>query len=496
MKQKEPLSRKLTLGIFYLLSSSLFSLGINVITVGFIARSFGVENFGLYSAIFSFVGLFQFLSDFGLNKSLLKSGSTDITKAQISFGNALFLKTVLIFPLLFLITFFGLLSGYREKEILILILFAVSLIFDGYGTIFSSIRRILGSFKLVSFFRILKTIINLVIVIAALKLNNSVLSLAFANMILNFVVFVISLINTVFLLKPKLRLRLIRDFFGDSIIFSLNDFFLNIYGRLSTVLLSLFYDLHTVGIYGAAARFTKIANLLPNQIKFALLPTMYRILEDRENEPEKGRAGEPQKEQKVFIILLKYMIILSTLLVIYIFFFSDFIIHAIFGRKYDLAIPLVKLFSFFIYFRFVETPFHLFYIGLNEHKKMVYLQGISSLVNLVLNLILIPVYSGAGACYATIISEIIFATTLIINGSKYLIWHWGQVFSMFLKPIICGLLSIGVLTVFLYKINIFVQLFSLTVIYTLLLFGLKVFDKMDKEFFLKIFNSRKIVENI
>ena len=483
MKSKEPLTRKLTFGIFYLLSSSFATLGINVVTVGFIARALGVENFGLYSAIFSFVGLFQFLSDFGLNKTLLKFGSTDTAQAQISFGNALFVKSILAIPTILLITFLGFLSGYRSNEILILLLFAISLIFESYGTVFSSIRRILGSFKLVSFFRILKSAINLIIIIIAFSVQNSVLSLALANAILNFVIFIISLINTVLLLKPKLRIRLIRDFFGDSIIFSLNDFFLNIYVRLSTVLISLFYDLHTVGIYSAAVRFTRIANLLPNQVRFALLPTMYKILDNNKEE----------KSKMVFITLLKYMIIFSTPLALSILFFSDSIIHLIFGRKYDLSIPLVNLFSLFIYLRFVETPFNLFYIAMNKHKNMVYFQGITTLLNVILNLMLIPKYSVYGACYATLISETFFSLLLVIMGGKYLIWRTRDVFNMLLKPTISGLIGVGIITVFLSKVNIFIQVTLLLICYFLLLLVLRVFNKSDLDLFKKIFLKQKEV---
>src|SRR3990167_662145 len=261
MKKKESLSRKLTFGVFYLLSSSIANLGISVITVGFIARALDVENFGLYSAILSFVGLFQFLSDFGLNKTLLKFGSTDRAKAQVSFGNALFLKSILSVPTLILIALFGYFAGYRNEEFIILILFGIGLILDSYATVFSSIRRILGSFKLISFFRIVKGIINLIIIFAALNIQNSVLSLAWAVMLLSLIVFILSLINTVMLLKPKLNLALIKEYSKDSVLFSFNDFFLNIYGKISTVLLSFFYEFQIVGIYSAAVRFTKIANL-------------------------------------------------------------------------------------------------------------------------------------------------------------------------------------------------------------------------------------------
>lgn len=485
MSRKEPLSRKLTFGIFYLLSSSIVSLGINVITLSFIARVLGVENFGLYSAIISFVGLFQFLTDFGLNKTLLKFGSTDLKKAQISFGNALLVKSFLIFPLFLVLLFFGLLSGYRGKELLVLFLFALSLVLDSFGTVFSSIRRILGSFKLISFFRVIRNLINLVVIVIALSVNNSVLSLAFANTVLSLIVFLVSLLNTVLLLKPKIRTSLIRDFFKDSLIFSLSDFFLNVYARISTVLLSFFSDLHSVGIFSAALRFTRIANLLPNQVKIALLPTIYRVLENS------GSTNSTQSSKKIFLVLLKYMIIFATPVVLSIYFFSEPIIHFVFGRKYDLSIPLLKLFSLFIYLRFLETPFTLFYIGMHKNKVMLYFQGATSFLNVVLNLVLIPAYSLYGACAATLVSESIFSVMLVCLGVRYLIWGIWDVTRFLIKPTISGFLSIFVVGTFLSSLHVIFQVLFLFVLYSLFLFVLKAFDSRDKELFSKIFDYKK-----
>lgn len=483
MKQN-PLSRKLTFGIFYLLSSAVTTVALNVVLVGFIARTLGVENFGLYSTIISFVGLFQFLSDFGLNRTLLKFGSTNITNAQFSFGNALFLKTILVIPTFALVTFFGYLAGYRNDEILIFELFTLTMVLESYGMVFSSIRRILGDFKLVSFFRVLKAIINLLIVIVALSINNSVLYLAFASVLLNVIIFFISLVNSVLLLKPKLKLELMKDFFKDSTIFSFSDFFVGIYAKISTVLLSFFSSLHSVGIFSAAIKFTNVANLFPNQVRFALLPTIYRILEN-------DKVKESKDQKRVFKIIFKYMIIFATPFVISIFLFSDSIIRLIFGIKYDLSIPLVNLFSLFIYFRFIQAPFNLFYIAMNKHKNMVVFQAITSVVNLILNLMLIPKYSAFGASIATVVSEGLLLIIIVTSGTKYLVWNLKDIFLAMYKPLTAGLISL----VFIYslligKVNLFFQMFFLLLAYFLFLFAIKTFNKDDKELFVKIFNKK------
>ena len=481
MSKKEPLSRKLAFGIFYLLSGSSTSLILKVITLGYIARTLEVEKFGLYSAIFSFVYLFQFICNFGLNKALLKLGSINSEKAQISFGNALFIKSILAIPTLATITLLGLMAGYRSEELVILEYFSIGLILDSYASVFGSIRRILGSFKLISFLRVLQAAINLLIIFIALSINNSVLSLALATMLLSFVIFIISLSNTLFLLKPKLQLSLLSEFFKDSAIFSFSDFFSNVYARIGVVLLSFFNNLHLVGIYSAAIRFTRIANLLPAQIKFALLPSLYRMFEE----------DSEQRQKRVFKIILKYMVIFATPLAISIYFFSDTIIHIVFGKKYDLAIPLVQLFSIFIYLRFLETPFNLFYTAMHKHVQFVSFQGITSFLNVVLNIVLIPLYSVYGACASTLISEASFALMVIFNGEKH-IWSTKDVFTAILKPLVAGIISLVIITTLLIKINVFIQILFLLLLYLVFLLITKTFNKEDKELLLKIFSTKKL----
>ncbi len=478
---KEPLSRKLTFGIFYLLSSTIATVGLNVLLVGFVARKLGVENFGFYSAIISFVGLFQFLSDLGLNRTLLKFGSTNILNAQFGFGNALFLKTIFIIPTFILVTLLGYIAGYKSNEIIIVELFTLTMVLDSFGTVFSSIRRILGDFKLVSFFRVFKTVINLIVVVIALSVNNSVLYLAIASVILNAITFIISLINSVLLLKPRLKLELMKEFFKDSAIFSLSDFFVGIYAKISTVLLSFFTNFHMVGIFSAAIKFTNIANLFPNQIRFALLPTMYRILENKKHE-------ESGDQKRIFKIIFKYTVILATPFVILIFLFSDPIIHLIFGKKYELSIPFVKLFSLFIYFRFIQSPFKLFYVAMHKNKEMVYFQAIASFVDLILNLILIPGYKAFGATMATIFSEGLFLIIIMLSGLQYSIWKLKDAVSIIFKPTVAGAISMFIAYAFLInKVNLFFQIFVVLLMYLLILFVARTFNRQDKEFLTKIF---------
>ncbi|MBI1858692.1 MAG: flippase [Candidatus Melainabacteria bacterium] len=504
MRKKQSLSKKLFFGIIYLFSSSIITIGIKVVTIAYIARRLGVEQFGLYSALIAFIGLFQFISDFGLNKTLLKYGSKNLHQASISFGNALFAKSILILPLLICVGISGYFAGYNNDTYLSLMLFATSMIFDSYAHVFSSIRRITGSFKLISFFRIVKTLVTLAVYVYVLYVYNSVFVLALATLLLTMFMFVVSLINTVMLLKPRLKLSILKDFFQDSILFSLNDLFINIYARIGIVILSFFNELFVVGVYSAALRFTKIAILLPRQIRFAMLPTMYRLLDDKSSIEEKIEPIDPEvddvaissealiegdlkKSKKVFNLMLKYMSFFSTPVAILIFYFSESIIHLIFGSKYDSSIPFVQLFTVFIFFRFIETPFGLYYLGLNRHKDLIILQGIASAINILLCFLLIPSLAGFGAAMSTNISEIIFVVLVLFFGIQFKIWDVVGSLSRICLPFIVGLVSLFITVKTCGSVNIIVQLFVFALSYLCLLIVSRQFGKEDTRFFKKVF---------
>ena len=131
---------------------------------------------------------------------------------------------------------------------------------------------------------------------------------------------------------------------------------------------------------------------------------------------------------------------------------------------------------------------------MHKHKNMVYFQGFTSFLNIVLNLILIPIYSLYGACYSSLISETFFALSLIIVGSKYLIWHFKDVFSMLVKPTLSGFASILLTIILLNKTNIFIQVLFLIICYFVLLFAIKTFNKKIRSCFLRFLKGEKILQ--
>lgn len=493
MSKHESLSRKLTLGILYLFSSTTLSGLFTIITLSVTARILGVENFGLYNAFLSIVGLFQFITNLGVNRILLKEGAKNFENAKTSFGNALLFKAIVIVPIILVIILISKHSGYTGNSLLAIVLFGFSLIFDSYGTLFISLRRILGDFKVISIFRVIRSIINLLSVIIALKIDNSVLSLSIATLIVSLISFTGALANSISLLKPKLNLKELWELIEDSIIFGLNDFFSKLYLRASIVLLSMYADLYSVGIFSAGIRFTKFSFIFAKQVRVAILPTMYRILDEKDDDviSESKNLIESNKDRssRVFKTMLKYMVLISVPLSLIMFFYSSELINIIFGSKYKASTPIVKLLSVFIFLRFIQTPFTLFYLGLNRHKSMVVLQAISCIFLIMCSYVFIPKHHSFGACYAVNISELIFSALLIIYGFKFNIWKIFDLIKFIVLPFLTGITSIYITSRFFNFILI--EFFIFIFLYFVFLLATGQLNKRDKDLISKIIFHKK-----
>ena len=132
---------------------------------------------------------------------------------------------------------------------------------------------------------------------------------------------------------------------------------------------------------------------------------------------------------------------------------------------------------------------------MHKHKNMVYFQAITSIVNLVLNLMFIPKYSAFGASIAIVVSEGLLLIIVIVSGTKYVAWNLKDVFFMLSKPTIAGLIALGLTYgLLISKTNLFLQIFFLLSSYFLFLFAVKTFSKDDKELFIKIFMKKSALQ--
>jgi O-antigen/teichoic acid export membrane protein len=227
---------------------------------------------------------------------------------------------------------------------------------------------------------------------------------------------------------------------------------INIYYTFDTILLGLMDKPEVVGWYNAAYKvmmlFVGIAGLL--QMAFA---PFFASQKDNQKLFKRGMSG--------FAVILMS---LSALICGTLFLGSHDLIKFLYGNDYLKSIPIIRFLSIALIFIYLGTVFlaPLLFTGFQKYYLLSVLIGAVS--NIILNLILIPIWSYKGAAIATISSNFIIAV------SGFIFFARGFYFDRHLiKNILIGIAILGLVLFIIYKlqlssllaVTLFVLLFSL-----------------------------------
>lgn len=166
-----------------------------------------------------------------------------------------------------------------------------------------------------------------------------------------------------------------------------------LYSNVDRVMLGYMVSERAVGIYSSAATLVEALSFLPLIICSSLYPTLIQS----KNLGEKIYQARLQKIYD-FITATAY----SSILVL--FPLSGFVIHTLYGESYQLAIPIFAIYLWSCIFNFLGIAQSKWIVNEGLQKFNFYSRLAGLIVNIGLNLILIPRYQGVGAAIATVIS--------------------------------------------------------------------------------------------
>lgn len=166
-----------------------------------------------------------------------------------------------------------------------------------------------------------------------------------------------------------------------------------IYTKIDQIMLGEMIDSNAVGIYSAAVRISEVWYFIPRTITSSVSPSIYAAKETDET-----------LYYKRIKKLLRLLVMLSIFIAVLITLFSKQIITMLFGYDYIAAVPVLSIHawaSLFVFLR-VGTATWFNAEGLNNFVLRRNLVG--AILNVILNLLFIPIYAELGAAVATLIS--------------------------------------------------------------------------------------------
>jgi PST family polysaccharide transporter len=190
--------------------------------------------------------------------------------------------------------------------------------------------------------------------------------------------------------KQKIAFELLRDSWP----LILTSFAIMIYMRIDQVMISQMLGNYALGIFSAAIRISEIWYFIPMIIASSIFPALVLSKESDE-------SLYYQRLQKIS----DYLAIFGLGIAFSITFLSPFIIHFLYGPFYESSASVLSLHVWAGVFVALGVVSGSWFVAENMQKYAFYRALSGAIINILLNLIMIPAYGPKGAAISTIISQ-------------------------------------------------------------------------------------------
>ncbi|MEO5287214.1 flippase [Limosilactobacillus allomucosae] len=426
-----------------------------IVTIPYVTRILGAQNYGKINFSNSIVNYFVLLASLGINSYAIREGAIlRENETQFKeFSNEVFsinvLSTVIAYVLLLLLLLVPQLIRYRK----LIVIQSLTIILTTIGA--DWINSVYEDYLYISVRYIIFQLISLLLLFSFVHEKNDYLIYAFimviatagGNVLNVFYIRKYTKLKFTFHIDWKKHLLPILILFGNQIA-------ITIYVNSDITMLGFLSNERSVGWYSLASKIYTVLQQMLNAILIVAVPRLSYYLGE----------NNFRKFNKLILNLRQALLVLIVPLMIFIFSFSDIIMDIVGGKQYiegnmalrilAITIPVSLLAA--LYTNCILLPHKL-------EQKILLITSIAAIINILLNIWLIPYGGATGAAITTLISEMIVAgwsyrISLKIVGPKMHMKNYKEYFSL-----IMGGLTVAITCYVLRKVLKIEPIFLITV---------------------------------
>ena len=393
----------------------------------YVARYLGPLRFGLLSYAISFTGLFIALATLGLDGIMVRELVRTPERKDELIGTAFWLKIGGAFLMWSgIVAAIPFTENNTQTNILIAII-AFGIIFQAFKVIDLNYQAEVKS-KFVVLAQIIQLVVSSAIKLVLISLSASLIWFAWVILIETIVLTIgliaIYLLSGNKILSWKWRWKIARQLLGDSWPLILSGMVISIYMKIDQVMIKEMLNAEQVGIYAAAVRLSEAWYFIPTAIISSIFPAII-------NAKKQAEKIYNERLQKLYALMLwmGVAIALPTTLM------ASWIIRVLYGDAFAPASEVLSIHIWsgvFVFLGFVNGR----WIIVENLQYIATIKNISgAVVNIVLNIVLIPKYGINGAAMATLFSVLVanHIVFLFINKARNIFTIQNK---SFLKPIL------------------------------------------------------------
>lgn len=458
---------KLLKNYFYQFFYQFLNLLVPLITLPYITKTLGAENYGLYVYSFTIISYLILITDFGLRVYGSRKISyirNNLSKKTNVFWEIFFTKLILTLVVLIvsIVVFFCKklsLIYWIQLIMLVISIFDISWFYQG-----------IEEFKEVAIRNLIIKIMYIILVFLFVKnqnnLNIYILIVIITNFIGNLILY-ISLNKQI--LKPNLKNLQLKATLKESIHLFLPEMAIKFYTSMDRIMLGYFLLKKDVSYYDIANKFLIIIMIGITTCGSVMLPKISNLFYENKFDEIKKLLG----------IVTDYYLMISIPLICGILATSKQLVILYLGNEYIEVIPIINIMSFTIIFWTISNiTGSQILIPMKKEKILTKSVIIGSIINLILNLILIRKIGVLGVVIATFITEGVVTSIQIYYSKEYLNFNLLKLLKYLFSSIIMYIIIIIIKPLYL-------KIISGIIIYLLLMIILKVIDLKQIKIYIK-----------
>jgi O-antigen/teichoic acid export membrane protein len=434
-----------------------------------IANIAGVSNTGAYVFALSYTTIFSVFADFGLANLLQRTIANKSNKKELSqiVSSAFTIKIVFAC----LASFIALtIIHLTTSDVLTLQMIYIALIImlvDSFNLMIWSVFRGLHKlgFEAISVV-IGQTVIMLVGVSGLFFLDSTIILIAalLAGSMSSAIFGLYWFKRTFnFFPKPHPIKKLNTTMLKEAIPFGLANTFTRIFSSFDSVLLRFLVSEAAVGFYSVPNKVVFAMQFIPSAFAASVYPAMSHYYQK-----------DHQKIIDIFTYSMIFLFLVSVPIALGIFSLIPVIIGTVFDASYHPAIPAMQILVWAVVFGFCEFPIGSVLNAMHYQKKNMITRAIVMIVNIVLNIVLIPYYSFVGSSIAALISYILLVVIGLFWVNNVISIPWTKLIWAGCKILLSGIIMAIIVQLLLNMIHyIFVVIIG-AIVYTICIFVFKV----------------------
>ena len=388
-----------------LIFEKALSLGISMLVFIAIANYLSVSDFGEYAYYLAFVGLLVPFFSLGLNSLVTKEVLSVQPNVSVVANTAILrlaFGLIIVLSIIFFDIFFTELKYEAEFHLLLLCIVLTGCQVCDFG--FQAFEQ----HKYVIFTRlfvlILGGLVKLIGVYWGFRLTDFLLVVAAEYVVSNIMLWLL-------FRQYRPEYALIRfdvgycvDLLKRSVWLYLSAICAVLYLKLDQVMLRQLVNPTEVAHYAVAAKFTELFYFIPIALMTAYFPKLIN-----------ASASQYQlycHRLSVFLLWGSIALIICVLLS------SELLVGSFFSDQYLVSVSIISIHVWSLIFVFQRALLSKWLLVEKLYKFSLISQGSGAILNITLNLWLIPLYGAIGAAWATVVSHIMSSTVILLISSR------------------------------------------------------------------------------